>query len=187
MRQEDERRRAYAADVTYVAQAELGFDYLRDHLALEPQALVLREHTGFCVVDEADFILIDEARTPLIISGAPEAAGEKPRIAARLARRLTKGLHYELDEGGDGGVVLTDAGQEAAEDALGVRWGGGKGGFRGRSRSKGGAGPARGTRLTRPCPAAAAAYRLAVHAATPRHLRRCWIWTTPGHNGACTC
>ena len=72
----EERREAYACDVTYVSNAEIGFDYLRDQLALDETDLVLPRRSGeiedlfwWCLVDEADSILIDEARTPLIISG----------------------------------------------------------------------------------------------------------------------
>ena len=63
------RREAYAADVTYVTNSELGFDYLRDNLATAPNDLVLQRAFSYCIIDEVDSILIDEARTPLIISG----------------------------------------------------------------------------------------------------------------------
>ena len=73
MMPEAQRREAYAADVTYGTNAEFGFDYLRDNMAVRLADCVQRGHY-FCIVDEVDSILIDEARTPLIISGVPEAA-----------------------------------------------------------------------------------------------------------------
>ena len=71
----EQRRAAYACDVTYVTNSELGFDYLRDHLAMTPAEVVLRpEGLGYCVIDEGDSVLIDEARVPLIISGKTDAS-----------------------------------------------------------------------------------------------------------------
>mmetsp|Transcript_12354 Transcript_12354/g.21531 ORF Transcript_12354/g.21531 Transcript_12354/m.21531 type:complete len:92 (-) Transcript_12354:18-293(-) len=72
-----ERKAAYAADVTYVTNSELGFDYLRDNLAGLASEVVLRPKLNFCVVDEGDSVLIDEARVPLIISGKTEARVEE--------------------------------------------------------------------------------------------------------------
>jgi preprotein translocase subunit SecA len=83
----DERRRAYAADVTFGTNSEFGFDYLRDNMAGSLEEVVQRGHP-FGIVDEVDNILIDEARTPLIISGAPEEAGDLYRQLARLAPTL---------------------------------------------------------------------------------------------------
>ena len=87
----EERRQAYAADVTYGTNSEFGFDYLRDNMAGSLEEVVQRGHP-FGIVDEVDNILIDEARTPLIISGAPEEAGDLYRQLARLAPTL-KGVH----------------------------------------------------------------------------------------------
>src|SRR5690606_25899983 len=78
------RRKAYAADITYGTNNEFGFDYLRDHLALTPQGRVQRE-LNFALVDEVDSILIDEARTPLIISGQVSGEVETYKTFAKLA------------------------------------------------------------------------------------------------------
>ena len=118
---EKSRRAAYAADVTYVTNSELGFDYLRDNLAQEPEDLVLRRETpfNFCVIDEVDSILVDEARTPLIISGPAEAPSGKYFKACKLAAALARDVHYTVDEK-QRNVLLTEDGYEAAEDVLGV-------------------------------------------------------------------
>ena len=123
---EAERRKAYACDVVYVTNSELGFDYLRDHLALSPQQTVLPtagtgsgEFEGFCVVDEADSVLIDEARTPLIISKQVPAPANKYKVANTLANALKKGLHYEVDEKNKN-VILNQKGYQDCEDALGI-------------------------------------------------------------------
>merc|ERR1719261_929992 len=98
---EEQRKDAYACDVVYVTNSELGFDYLRDHLAYTPAATVLPggagEFEGFCVVDEADSILIDEARTPLIISKQVPAPANKYDAANKLAGALQPDLHYTVD------------------------------------------------------------------------------------------
>ena len=83
----DERQRAYACDVVYGTNSEFGFDYLRDNMASALEDCVQREH-AYAIVDEVDNILIDEARTPLIISGAPEAAADLYYTFARLAKQL---------------------------------------------------------------------------------------------------
>lgn len=124
--QEAQRRAAYLADVTYVTNSELGFDYLRDNLAQEAESLVLRDFS-FCIIDEVDSILIDEARTPLIISGPADPPGDKYSKACRLAAALVKGVHYTVDEK-QRSVLLTEDGYEAAEDVLQV--GGLEGGVR---------------------------------------------------------
>lgn len=115
------RRAAYAADVTYVTNSELGFDYLRDNLAQDPEELVLRRDSpfNFCVIDEVDSILIDEARTPLIISGPAEAPSAKYNKAFKLAGALARDVHYTVDEK-QRNVLLTEEGYEAAEDVLQV-------------------------------------------------------------------
>ncbi len=93
----EERRAQYNADVTYGTNSEFGFDYLRDNMTMRREHMVQRGHT-YCIVDEVDSILIDEARTPLIISGAPETAADTYRQFARVVPRLIPGEDYEVDE-----------------------------------------------------------------------------------------
>src|SRR6187551_3541722 len=93
----DERREAYLADITYATNNELGFDYLRDNMATTLDACVQRA-PHFAVVDEVDSILIDEARTPLIISGPTQDEVEWYAEFAKIARILTKDTDYEVDE-----------------------------------------------------------------------------------------
>ena len=96
---EKERKEAYSCDVTYVTNSELGFDYLRDNLASAADDLVLRKSGfNFCVIDEVDSILIDEARTPLIISGPAEKSSEKYVRASKLAGAMAREVHYTVDE-----------------------------------------------------------------------------------------
>ncbi len=114
----EERKQNYNCDVVYVTNNELGFDYLRDNMAYSAEEMVQRPFF-YCVVDEVDSILIDEARTPLIISGASEAPTEKYLQTAKLARTLTKGVHYEVDEKQQN-VALTDEGVLFCEQALGI-------------------------------------------------------------------
>jgi preprotein translocase subunit SecA len=120
---EEQRQKAYACDVVYVTNSELGFDYLRDHLALSPKQTVLPggagEFDGFCVVDEADSVLIDEARTPLIISKQVPAPANKYATANQLAGALKTGIHYEVDLKNKN-VVMTEQGYRESERALGV-------------------------------------------------------------------
>ena len=92
-----DRQPAYGADVTYGTNNEFGFDYLRDNMVTDVERLVQREHY-FAVVDEVDSILIDEARTPLIISGAAEGATKLYQQFARIGPRLQRDVHYEVDE-----------------------------------------------------------------------------------------
>ncbi|CAH0376841.1 unnamed protein product [Pelagomonas calceolata] len=117
----DQRRAAYACDVTYVTNNELGFDYLRDHLAYETEELTLTTRPlNFAIVDEADSILVDEARTPLIISGeGDDDAPQKYDAATLAASYLEKGRDYEVDYKGRR-VTLTDNGFATAADLLGV-------------------------------------------------------------------
>ena len=115
---EQERRSGYSKDVTYVTNSELGFDYLRDNLAQVPEDLVLREF-NFCIIDEVDSILIDEARTPLIISGVADKPSERYVQAAKIADAFQKSVHYTVDEK-QKSVQLTEEGYEAAEDLLDV-------------------------------------------------------------------
>ncbi|KAG1679248.1 hypothetical protein FOA52_009277 [Chlamydomonas sp. UWO 241] len=117
----DQRRLSYACDVSYVTNSELGFDYLRDNLAAGAAELVLRADTpfNFCIIDEVDSILIDEARTPLIISGPADKPSDKYIKAAKIADALSKDLHYTVDEK-QKSIVLTEDGYEAVEDVLQV-------------------------------------------------------------------
>ena len=113
-----ERQVGYRADITYGTNNEFGFDYLRDNMALRPEHRVQRE-LNFAIVDEVDSILIDEARTPLIISGRPEKSTDLYITIDDVVRRLVKDTHYEVDEK-QNQVILTDDGMEAAERLLGV-------------------------------------------------------------------
>ncbi len=113
------RREAYMADVTYGTNSEFGFDYLRDNLEREPRGLRQREF-HYAIVDEVDSILIDEARTPLIISAAVADSGELYVKFAQIARNLTEGEHYTTNEKYKS-IAITDAGIDAAEAALGMK------------------------------------------------------------------
>jgi len=113
-----QRRAAYGCDITYATNSEIGFDYLRDNLAQTEDDLVMRGF-NFCVIDEADSILIDEARTPLIISGPAEPASERYQIAKKLADALVRDIHYEVDEKKKS-ATLSDDGYDAAAEVLRV-------------------------------------------------------------------
>ncbi len=115
-----ERREAYACDITYGTNTEFGFDYLRDNMALSMEQLVQRGYY-YCIVDEVDSILVDEARTPLIISGPGERAAKTYYDFARLARRLKPGeeADYEVDEKKQT-VAITEDGLAKVERELGV-------------------------------------------------------------------
>jgi preprotein translocase subunit SecA len=112
------KRAAYLADVTYATAKEAGFDFLRDRIAEGPEALVHRPF-HFAVVDEADSILVDEARIPLVISGADERASWDAARLAALVRRLAPGRDYETDDE-HRNVFLTEAGARRVEAAFGV-------------------------------------------------------------------
>jgi preprotein translocase subunit SecA len=114
----DERRVAYAADITYGTNNEFGFDYLRDNMAHSVEDMVQRGHT-FAVVDEVDSILIDEARTPLIISGPADGASNWYVEFARLAPLMEKDVHYEVDIR-KRTVGVHEIGVEFVEDQLGI-------------------------------------------------------------------
>ena len=114
----DERRIAYDCDITYGTNNELGFDYLRDNMASSIEECVQRGH-NFAVVDEVDSILIDEARTPLIISGPTQDEVRWYAEFARLSRTLTKDVDYEVDEKKRTISVLED-GITKVEDHLGI-------------------------------------------------------------------
>ncbi|KAI3980863.1 hypothetical protein MKX01_025428 [Papaver californicum] len=111
----EQRRENYSCDITYVTNSELGFDFLRENLATE-----IMRNFNFCVIDEVDSILIDEARTPLIISGPAEKPGEQYYKAAKLAGAFERDLHYTVDEK-QKSVLVTEQGYEDAEEILGVK------------------------------------------------------------------
>ena len=114
----DERRAAYAADITYGTNNEFGFDYLRDNMAHSLDDLVQRGH-NFAIVDEVDSILIDEARTPLIISGPADGASNWYTEFARLAPLMEKDIHYEVDLR-KRTIGVHEVGVEFVEDQLGI-------------------------------------------------------------------
>lgn len=113
-----ERRKNYACDITYGTNSEFGFDYLRDNMASSIEEVVQRPF-NYCIIDEVDSILVDEARTPLIISGQVDRPQEKYERAADLARQLQTEVDYEVDEKARN-VLLTDEGFEKAENLLQV-------------------------------------------------------------------
>ncbi|WP_391208073.1 preprotein translocase subunit SecA [Psychrobacillus sp. L4] len=114
----EEKREAYAADITYSTNNELGFDYLRDNMVLYKEDKVQRP-LHYAVIDEVDSILIDEARTPLIISGQANNAALLYKQANAFVRTLTKEVDYSYEESTKG-VTLTDAGVEKVENAFGI-------------------------------------------------------------------
>ena len=129
---DEERREAYAADVTYGTNNEFGFDYLRDNMKFDLHDCVQREH-NFAIVDEVDSILIDEARTPLIISGASEESTDKYYKVNRIIPKLEKGEEIDTEPGapkiytGDfvvdekhRNITVTDDGWEKVEKLLGI-------------------------------------------------------------------
>jgi preprotein translocase subunit SecA len=115
----DERRKNYSCDITYATNSELGFDYLRDNMATS-MAEVVQRPFNYAIIDEVDSILVDEARTPLIISGQIERPTEKYMGAAGIAAELKKEEHYEVDEKARN-VLLSDEGFAQAERLLGVK------------------------------------------------------------------
>jgi preprotein translocase subunit SecA len=114
-----ERKKNYDCDITYVTNSEVGFDYLRDNMATS-MADVVQRPFNYCVIDEVDSILVDEARTPLIISGQVERPTEKYLRAAQIAAQLNKDDHYEVDEKARN-VILSDEGFARSEELLGVK------------------------------------------------------------------
>lgn len=112
------KKESYAADITYVTNNELGFDYLRDNTAYDASQLVLRGH-HFAIIDEIDSILIDEARTPLIISGPAGDSGGLYEKFAVIVRDFNADTDYTIDEK-QRAVQITDAGITKAEKALGI-------------------------------------------------------------------
>ncbi|MBB1495725.1 preprotein translocase subunit SecA [Propioniciclava sp. MC1595] len=113
-----ERRVAYAADITYGTNNEFGFDYLRDNMALSLEDCVQRGH-HYAIVDEVDSILVDEARTPLIISGPAEDNKQWYPVFARLAKRMIRDTHYEVDEKKKT-ISVMEPGIGLVEDRLGI-------------------------------------------------------------------
>ncbi len=113
-----ERKPAYAADITYGTNNEFGFDYLRDNMVTELDRLVQRGHY-MAVVDEVDSILVDEARTPLIISGSVQESPKWYQQFARIAPRLQRDEHYEVDEK-KRTIAISEAGVATVEQILGI-------------------------------------------------------------------
>jgi len=114
----DERRPAYRADITYGTNNEFGFDYLRDNMAMRVENMVQRGH-NYAIVDEVDSILVDEARTPLIISGRVSDMAKWYRDFSRIVERLRRDLHYEVDEA-KRQVLSTEEGVARVEQILGI-------------------------------------------------------------------
>ncbi|HET7476485.1 MAG TPA: preprotein translocase subunit SecA [Dermatophilaceae bacterium] len=113
-----ERRKAYNADITYGTNNEFGFDYLRDNMALTLEDCVQRDY-HFAIVDEVDSILVDEARTPLIISGPAEDSHAWYPEFAKMVNRLQRDVHYEVDEK-KRTVAILEQGIDQVEDRLGI-------------------------------------------------------------------
>ncbi|OZM56522.1 preprotein translocase subunit SecA [Lottiidibacillus patelloidae] len=111
-----EKKEAYAADITYGTNNEFGFDYLRDNMVLYKEQMVQRE-LHYAIVDEVDSILIDEARTPLIISGTAEKSAQLYHDADRFVRTLTRDTHFTYDEKTKS-VLLTEEGISKAEQSF---------------------------------------------------------------------
>ena len=114
-----EKKEAYLCDITYTTNSELGFDYLRDNMAVNMESRVLRG-LEFCIIDEADSILIDESRTPLIISGGARASASQYTVADRFVKTLRKEVDFVVDVK-DKTVNLTDAGNAKADKMFGIK------------------------------------------------------------------
>jgi preprotein translocase subunit SecA len=114
-----DKKRAYKCDICYGQNNEFGFDYLRDNMKFSALEYAQRE-LNFAIVDEVDSILIDEARTPLIISGPAEAASEKYRTLNEVVARLRKDDHFNVDEKG-WSATLTDDGVEFLQKTIGIK------------------------------------------------------------------
>ena len=113
------KKYAYDCDITYGTNNEFGFDYLRDNMAQSPDALVQRPY-NYAIIDEVDSILIDEARTPLIISGRLDKSAELYKLMAKVAPQLSKDLDYEVDEKNKN-VILTEDGIDKAQNILQIK------------------------------------------------------------------
>ena len=114
-----EKKEAYLCDITYTTNSELGFDYLRDNMATDRERRVLRG-LNFCIVDEADSILIDESRTPLIISGGVKTSSSQYTVADRFCKALKKDVDFTVDVK-EKTVALTEAGNTKAERMFGIK------------------------------------------------------------------
>ncbi len=114
----ESKKEAYKCDITYGTNNEFGFDYLRDNMATDLDALVQRPY-NYAIIDEVDSILIDEARTPLIISGRLEKSAQTYKIMAQIAPLLKKDIHYEVDEKNKN-IIFTEEGVIKAEELLKV-------------------------------------------------------------------
>ncbi len=114
----ESKKEAYRCDITYGTNNEFGFDYLRDNMATDLDALVQRPY-NYAIIDEVDSILIDEARTPLIISGRLEKSAQTYQIMAQVAPILQKDVHYEVDEKNKN-IIFTEEGVLKAEQLLNV-------------------------------------------------------------------
>ncbi len=112
------KKAAYMCDITYGTNNEFGFDYLRDNMATSNNALVQRPY-NYAIIDEVDSILIDEARTPLIISGRLEQSAETYILMSKIAPQLEKNKHYEVDEKSKN-IIFTEDGIDKAQELLGV-------------------------------------------------------------------
>jgi len=112
----DARKQNYSKEIVYVTNSELGFDYLRDNMAIDLNDIVQKKFS-FCIIDEVDSILIDEARTPLILSGPSQIATAKYSTSNLLCSELVNTLHYEIDEK-NRSVILTDEGIAYCEEYL---------------------------------------------------------------------
>ena len=115
----NKRKSNYLADVTYVTNSEIGFDYLRDNMATQIKEVTQRPF-HFCIIDEVDSILIDESRTPLIISGKNQTRKDKYEIAHKLANFLKKSIHYKIDEK-NRAIILSDLGVITCEKILKIK------------------------------------------------------------------
>jgi preprotein translocase subunit SecA len=114
-----ERRENYNADITYVTNYEVTFDFLRDNMALNLSDVVLRPF-NYCIIDEVDSILIDEAQTPLIISNNIQTPVEKYIVAAEITDYLELNTHYKVDEKNKN-VILTEEGSKQIEKILSIQ------------------------------------------------------------------
>lgn len=113
------KKHAYNCDITYGTNNEFGFDYLRDNMAQSPEALVQRPY-NYAIIDEVDSILIDEARTPLIISGRLDKSAELYKVMSQIAPQLVKDKDYEVDEKNKN-VIMTEEGIDHAQEILQIK------------------------------------------------------------------
>ncbi|MCZ2257640.1 accessory Sec system translocase SecA2 [Sporosarcina sp. G11-34] len=118
MMQGEEKQQAYQAEITYGVGTEFGFDYLRDNMAQNNDQKVQRPY-HFAIIDEVDSVLVDEAKTPLIVAGKMQADADLHYISARLAKRFNKGIDFDFDDETKA-TSLTDTGIEKIEKAFGV-------------------------------------------------------------------